>query len=234
MNSINATARRAGALYFLFLIVGLVDMYGFAHFLVPGDATATTRNIMAAELTYRIGILTDFVTLLLFVFLVVSLYNLLKDIDKWYAMLMVLLVTVGVSIGFGNLLNKIAPLILLSGADYLSVFTRPQLDALALGFLSLNSSGNTLDSAFWGLWLFPFGILVIKSGFFPRILGVLLLVAGFGLLTSSVTSIVLPAYEHVVSLAMMPLGLGEFPIIFWLLIKGANVPQPQAGSSHVS
>ena len=152
MNSIKATARRAGALYFLFLIVGLVDMFGFSHFLVPGDATATARNVIAAELTYRIGILTDFVTLLLFIFLVVSLYNLLKGVDKWHAMLMVILVSVGVTIGLANILNKIAPLILLSGADYLSVFTKPQLDALALGFLNLNSNGNTVDTAFWGLW----------------------------------------------------------------------------------
>jgi len=122
----------------------------------------------------------------------------------------------------------------LSGADYLSVFTKPQLDALAMGILSLNSSGNTIDTAFWGLWLFPFGVLVIKSGFFPRVLGIFLMVAGFGLLTSSVTSIVFPAYEHAVSEAVMPLGLGEFPIIFWLLIKGAEVPQPQEPSPHIS
>ena len=231
MHSIKATARRAGALYFLFLIVGLVDMFGFTRFLVPGDATATARNIIAAEQTYRIGILTDFVTLLLFIFLVVSLYNLLKGVDKWHAMLMVLLVSVGVAIGLVNILNKIAPLILLSGAGYLSVFTKPQLDALALGFLNLNSNGNNIDTAFWGLWLFPFGILVIKSGFFPRVLGILLMVAGFALLTTSVTSIVLPAYEHVVSRVMTPLGLGEFPIIFWLLIKGAKVPQPQVRST---
>jgi len=231
MNSLKATARRAGALYFLFLIVGLVDMFGFTRFLVPGDATATARNIIAAEQTYRIGILTDFVTLLLFIFLVVSLYNLLKGVDKWHAMLMVLLVSVGVAIGLVNILNKIAPLILLSGAGYLSVFTKPQLDALALGFLNLNSNGNNIDTAFWGLWLFPFGILVIKSGFFPRVLGILLMVAGFALLTTSVTSIVLPAYEHVVSRVMTPLGLGEFPIIFWLLIKGAKVPQPQVRST---
>lgn len=233
MNSIKATARRAGALYFLFMILGLVDMFGFSGFIVPGDATATAHNIIAAERTYRIGILTDFVTLLIFIFLVVSLYNLLKGVDKWHAMLMVLLVSVGVTIGLANLLNKIAPLILLSGADYLSVFTKPQLDALALGFLNLNSDGNTVDSVFWGLWLFPFGMLVIKSGFFPRVLGILLLVAGFGYLTSSVTSIVLPAYSHVVSQVTMPLYFGEFPIIFWLLIKGAKEPEPQERSSDV-
>ena len=231
MTSIQATARRAGALYFLFMIVGLVDMFGFSGFLVAGDATATARNIIAGELTYRIGILTDFVTLLLFILLVVSLYNLLKGVDKWHAIFMVILVSVGVAIGLANLLNKIAPLILLSGADYLSVFTKPQLDALALGFLSLNSEGNTVDAVFWGLWLFPFGILVIKSGFFPRLLGILLLVAGFGYVTSSVTAIVLPAYSEVVSRAAMPLLFGEFPIIFWLLIKGAKVPLPQVRST---
>ena len=222
MSSIQATARRAGALYFLFMIVGLVDMFGFTGFLVAGDATATARNILAGELVYRIGVLTDLVALLLFVVLVVSLYNLLKGADKWHAMLMVILVSVGVAVGLANLLTKIAPLILLSGADYLSVFSRPQLDALALGSLSLNGEGNTVTAVFWGLWLFPFGILVMRSGFFPRLLGVLLLVAGFGYVTSSVTAIVLPAYSEVVSRAATPLLLGEFPIIFWLLIKGAK------------
>ena len=229
MNVIQATARRAGALYFLLLIMGLVDMFGFSHFIVSGDAAATARNIAAAEPMYRIGILTDFATLVLFVFVVVSLYKLLKDVDIWHAMLMVIFVSVGVTIGFVNLLNKIAPLVLLGGANYLSVFNKPQLDALALGFLSLNEAGNIVDSAFWGLWLFPFGILVIRSGFLPRVLGILLIVAGFAYLTISVTSIVLPAYQPIVSRVMMPLGFGELPIIFWLLIKGAKVPSHNAG-----
>ena len=231
MNSIKTAARRTGALYLLFMIVGLIDLHGFSGFLVPGDATATARNITAAEFTYRIGILTDFAALLLFVFLVVSLYNLLKEVHKWQAMLMVLLVSVGVAIGLANLFNKIAPLILLSGARYLSVFTKAQLDALALGFLSLNSDGNNVDTVFWGLWLFPFGILVIRSGFFPRVLGILLVVAGVGNVASGVTSIVLPPYSHVVSRVTMPLVFGEFPMIFWLFIKGAKSPQPQAESS---
>lgn len=234
MDSIKAAAHRAGALYLLFMIVGLVDMFGFSRFMVAGDATATARNLLAAQTTFRIGILTDFVTLLIFIFLVVSLYNLLKGAGRWHALLMVLLVSVGVTIGFVNLFNKLAPLVLLSGADYLSVFTKPQLDALALGFLSLNGDGNTVAAIFWGLWLFPFGILVLRSGFFPRVLGVLLLVAGFGYVTSSVTSMVLPAYGDAVTKATMPLLFGEFPIIFWLLIKGAKVPPSQAQSSQVS
>lgn len=201
--------------------------------MVPGDAAATARNTTAAELAYRSGIPTGFVTLVIFSFLVVSLYRLLEDADRSQAMLMVLLVSIGVAIALANLLNESAPLVLLGGADYLSVFTKPQLDVLALGFLRLHSSGVAVSTAFWGLWLFPFGVLVIKSGFFPRILGVSLMVAGFAYLTSSVTSIALPEYRHVVPRVMMPLYFGEVPIICWLLVKGANVPPPRARASHV-
>ena len=232
MRSLKATAHRAGALYFLFLIVGLFDMLGFTGFLVPGDATSTARNVLASEGFFRIGILTDFVTLLLFLFLVVSLYHLLSSVDRWHATLMVLLVTVGVTIGCINLLFKIAPLVVLHGPAYSSVLSKPQLDALVLGFLSLNSSGNDIASLFWGLWLFPFGILVVRSPFLPRIPGFLLLLAGLGYLTTGLTSIVLPAYSQVVSRVTMPLLLGEFPIIFWLLIKGAAMP-PGSGRTSV-
>jgi hypothetical protein len=227
MNSIKATARRAGVLYLLFSLVAIVGEFVLPAFVVQGDAAATTRNIAAAEFTYRIGILTGFVTLVLFIFLVVSLYKLFKDVDEWHAVLMVLLVSIGVAISLANLINRFAPLVLLSGAGYLAVFTKPQLDALALGFLKLHGDGTTVATVFWGLWLFPFGILVIKSGFFPRILGFLLMVAGFAYVTSSVTSMLLPAYRHVVSQVMMPLYFGELPIIFWLLIKGAREPQPE-------
>lgn len=232
MRSVKEAARRAGALYFVFLILGLIDIFGFSHFVVPGDATATAANIVSGEPKFRIGILTDFVTLLVFIPLIVSLYKLLRDVDKWHAMLMVLLVAVGVAIGLVNILNKIMPLILLRGGDYLAVLTDAQRKALALAFLNLNERGNLLDTGFWGLWLFPFGVLVLRSGFLPRFLGVLLLIAGVGYLTISVVAIVLPAYERAVSKVMMPLGFGEFPIIFWLLIKGAKVPEPEPATPN--
>jgi Domain of unknown function (DUF4386) len=226
MNSTKATARRAGVLYLLFSIVAIFGEFFFPAFMVPGDATATARNLTAAEPAYRIAILTGLVTNVLFLFVVLSLYDLLKDADRKHARLMVILVSVGVALSLANLINKFAPLILLSGADYLSVFTKPQLDALALGFLRLHSNGVTVATAFWGLWLFPFGILVVKSGFIPRVLGVLLMVAGFAYVITSVTTIALPDYRHVVSQVMMPLYFGELPIIFWLLIKGAKVQEP--------
>lgn len=228
MAALKRDARRAGAVYFVFLVVGLFGMLGFSGFMVSGDAGATARNILAAEGTYRLGILTDFVTLLVFLVLVVSLYGLLKDVDRWHARFMVLLVVVGVAIGCVNLLGKIGPLILLHGTFWSGVFTKPQLEALALGCLDLTTSGNDITSVFWGLWLFPFGILVFKSTYLPRILGILLLVAGVGYVATGVTAIAAPVYSSVVSRFAMPLLFGEFPIIFWLLIKGAKAPQAQA------
>jgi hypothetical protein len=228
MNQIKATAHQAGVLYFLFMIVAIFGEFFSPTFMVPGDAAATARSITAAESTYRLGILTGLVTLLVFIFLVERMYKLFRDVDRGQALLMVLLVTVGVCVALANLLNKFAPLVLLSGADYLSVFTKPQLDALALGFLRFHSGGAIIAMAFWGLWLFPFGVLVIKSGFLPRVLGILLLVAGLAYLINSITSLVLPDHRQVVSRIMMPLYFAEVPIIFWLLIKGARVPQTQA------
>jgi hypothetical protein len=145
-------------------MVAICGEFFFPAFVVTGDATATARNITAGEPAYRIAILTGLVTNVLFLFVVLSLYDLLKDADRKHARLMVILVSVGVALSLANMINKFAPLILLSGADYLSVFAKPQLDALALGFLRLHGNGVAVATVFWGLWLFPFRILVLQSG----------------------------------------------------------------------
>ncbi len=138
---------------------------------------------------------------------------------------MVALVAVGVAVQIANVFNLIAPLILLSGAEFLSVFKAPQLEALALGFLQLRSNALFVSQIFWGLWLFPFGMLVIKSGYFPKILGRLLIVASVAYVMASVVFFVLPSYAHPFShLATAVGGLGESAMIIWLLVKGANVP----------
>jgi len=119
-------------------------------------------------------------------------------------------------------LNDIAALVLVSGADFLSVFEKPQLDALAYLFLRLHGQGITVASIFWGLWLFPFGMLVIRSGFIPRVFGFLLMIAGVAYLASSFTTLILPQYKSLVSQVALPLEVAEVPIIFWLLIWGAK------------
>jgi hypothetical protein len=236
MSSIKSRARLAGIQY---LLMGFTGAFNLLHIpaalIVPGDATATARRIIDAALTYRIVILSGLVSCITFVFLVVTLYNLFKDIDKTHAMLMVIFVSVAVAGGVVNLINQIAPLILLSGADFLSVFTRPQLDALALGFLRLWSHGNLLEEAFWGLWLLPLGILVMKSRFIPRILGIFLIAACFAYLAASFTSIVLPAHKNIVALVALPFeALGELSFVIWLLVRGAKVQSVETRPSHSS
>jgi len=142
-------------------------MYLPATFIIPGDAAATARRITDGALVYRLGALLDLVAQILFVFVVLSLYELFRDVSRTLARLMAVLVCVGVAAEIVNLGNHLAPLVFLSGADFLSVFTQPQLEALAMGFLRLGNHIGQMLLAIWGLWLFPFGILTIKSGYFP-------------------------------------------------------------------
>ena len=227
-NSTRSAARRAGLIYFVFMIGGLLGEFVLPSAMVPGDAGATARNIVSGELTYRIGVLTSFVGQVLFLFLVSSLYGLFREVDRGQARLMVLLVTVGVAVSLSNMILRFVPLALLGGEDYWSAFSPAQRDALALGFLKAHGSGTALSIGFWGLWLFPFGLLVVRSGFIPRILGVLLWVAGVAYVVASVMAILLPEHRQAVFRILMPLYFGEVPIIFWLLIKGAREPKPAA------
>lgn len=226
MDTIKSKARRAGLLYLLILLNAPINnLYIPSAFIVPGNATATAQKIAAAELAYRFGIVSGLLGQILFVFLVLSLYDLLKEVHRRSARLMVMLVLAGVAVALANLVNQMAPLLLLRGADYLSVFPKSQLDALALTFLRLRNAGENIAMAFWALWLFPLGVLVIKSKFFPKILGVLLIIGCFAYLTLSFTSIVFPAYRSVVDHFAMPFyAIGELSLILWLLIKGAKEP----------
>jgi hypothetical protein len=140
------------------------------------------------------------------------------------------LIVVSIPIALLKELNAIAAFVLVRGADFLSIFEKPQRDALAMLFLNVRGYGFDVAGIFWGLWLFPLGLLVYRSGFLPRILGVLLMLNGFTYPVSSFTSLLLPQYEHIVSRWMMPLSFGELVFMFWLLIMGAN-PKPSAGTA---
>ncbi len=225
MNSTKKQARVAGLLYLLLGItapIGLIYVPG--RLIVPGDATATADHLRASESLLRIGIGSELFHQAICIFLVLALYRLFKAVNEQHASLMVILgALVSVPIVFVNVLNEIAALVLISGADFLSVFEKGQLDALAYLFLRLHGQGIFVAQIFWGLWLFPFAILVIRSGFIPRVFGVLLMIAGFANLASSFTSLLLPGYAHFVSQFATVLEAGELPIVFWLLIWGAKM-----------
>lgn len=228
MNSIKKQARIAGLWYLLLAVsapIGLVYVPG--RIMVPGDAAATADHLRASESLLRVGIASELVHQIIFIFLVLALYRLFRAVDEKCAVLVVILgALVSVPIMFLNVLNEIAALILVGGADFLSVFARPQLDALAYLFLRLHSQCIIVVSIFWGLWLFPFGLLVMRSRFIPRILGILLFVAGGAYLADAFFALVLPSSRHLVSEIAAVLELAEVPIIFWLLIWGARPRSP--------
>ena len=231
VSSLKKTARIAGALYFLACIPAPFSLlYIPRALIVPGNATATASKILASESMFRLGIAGELISSVAFIFVVLALYRLFQGVDKRQASLMVTLFVVSVPISFLNALNNIAALILLRGADFLSVFTRPQLDVLALVFLRLHGQGLILASIFWGLWLVPFGILVYRSGFLPRILGVLLIINCFAYVIPSFTTVLLPQYGDVVSRIALPFLLGELAIALWLVIRGAR-DQPLIASA---
>jgi Domain of unknown function (DUF4386) len=183
MNSTKKTARIAGLLY---LVNGVTGFFGIIYvpsrLIVSGNAAATANNILASERLFRLGIVSELICAAEFVFLLWVLYRLLGAVNKTHASLMVILGLVFVPIMFMNTLSEIAALMLLRGADFLSVFDKRQLEAMAMLFLDLHRYGYVVG---WilGLWLFPFGVLVFRSGFLTRILGVLLIAACFGYLT---------------------------------------------------
>ncbi len=231
MNSTKKQARLAGILYLLASIIGFPGLiYVPGKLIVAGDATATADRVRASETLLRFGIASELIGFIMFIFVVLTLYRLFKGVNQKHALVMAILLLVSIPISLLNVLNDIAALILVSGADFLSVFDKGQLDALAYLFVRLHGQGFVVAQIFWGLWLFPFGILVIRSGFIPRFLGVLLFIAGCGNLASSFTSLLLPSYRHLVDQFAMVLTIGELPIIFWLLIWGAK-DQP-LGEQH--
>ena len=230
MSSTRQQARVAGRLYLLLALIGPIGLlYVPGKLIVHDNATATADNIRASEALLRLGIVSDLVHQIVAIFLVLALYRLFRAVNETHATLMVVLgALVSVPIVFVNTLNDVAALVLVSGAEFLTVFERPQLDALAYLFLRLHGEGMTVASIFWGLWLFPFGMLVIHSGFIPRFLGVLLIVAGVGYVVSAFASLALPAYGPLISQVLSPLMFGELPIIFWLLIWGTKGPRTDA------
>jgi hypothetical protein len=230
MNSTKRTARIAGLLYLLMAVTSILGLNIPGGFIVRGDAAATADKIASSEMFYRLCVVSDLASQVLFVFLVLVLYQLLKGVNERQAALMVALVLVQVPMMFASMLCGIAPLVLLHRADYWSAFDKHQLDALTMGFLSLRSYGINAVTALWGLWLLPFGLLIFRSGFIPRILGVLLIVGCFADLAISVTSLLFPAYAHIAN-KLLVLGVGEILIILWLLIKGAKVQPLDAQAS---
>ena len=218
-------ARLAGFFYLIVAICG-----GFSELyvrktiaVVKGDAATTASNIMNNEWLFRIGFVSDLLMLMSYLLLGLTLYFLLKDTHKIMALLMVIFNLIGVPLLCLNMLNHFVPLLLLSGADYLSVFSVEQLNALSLLYLEMHNYGYIIATVSIGTWLMPLGYLVYKSDMFPKILGILLMLASVGYLLDFLIQFLLPNYAPLWSeIVLIPAVVGELSFLLWLLIKGIS------------
>ena len=217
-------ARTAGGLYLInilggFFAIGLVP----GLLVVSGDATATAHNIQTNELLYRSGLAAHILIVMTNVFLAIIFYDLFKVVNRRLALLVVFFTLVGTAVESANLLSQFTPLVLLDGGPS-SVFTAEQLHAQAYMSLALAKIGYDVSSVFFAGYGLAIGYLVFKSGFLPRVMGVLLAVGAACYLTYGVSDIVVPGFaSHLVPYIQLPSLVGEGSFCLWLLIVGVNL-----------
>lgn len=224
MRTIQREARVAGFAYLALALTAPFSLiYVPGKLIVLGDAAATAQRIRDGEALFRLSILGHVVTITLFAIVTLALYRLLRRVNTTHAVLMVTLAVISVPLSFVLVVDHLAALQLFTGAPFLSAFDHAQLDSLGYLFLRIHSLGTNVAELFWGLWLLPFGLLVYRSGFLPRVLGVLLLLNSIGYVAQSVASLLAPPLSARVSQLVFPLLFGEVAIALWLAIAGARV-----------
>jgi hypothetical protein len=232
MSATDNPGRVAGLWYLLLTVIGPLRLIYIPNKLfVDGNATATADNIAAHEWLFRFGMVGDLVCAVILIFLVLAFYRLFKGVDQNLAVLVVIFGGVMPAvIYFVNAVSDAGALTMVRGADFLSVFDKPQRDALAMLFLRLHDEQNTAAEILWGVWLFPLAILVYRSRFLPRFLGVWLTINGFAYVIMSFTGLLLPQYQDKMFTISQPALLGELVLMLWLVIKGAKPPALDAAA----
>jgi len=232
MHPVAKTARIAGALYLSTLPLAVYFWsYLPGKLIVRGNGAASAENIRAHEILFRFSILGDLFTHIILLCLAFLLYRLLSNVNWMQAFVMVGFVLVSTAVGFFGALNSIAALMLFRGADFLAAIDQPQREAMAMFFIRLHTQGFLVNEVFSGLWLFPLGLLVYRSGFLPRFLGVWLFIAGCGWVVVSVIALLFPQYYDTAFSYAQPVVLGEMVFALWLFVKGPNL---QAYASNQS
>ena len=223
MESPKKTARIAGALYLVVVLTGMFALlYVPSKLIVWTDATATFNNIKNSETLFKLGIYAGILCYTAFLLLPLVLYTLFQHINKTHAMAMVALALTSVPISLFNLTHKLAVLTLISKPDLFSATDLPKQVLLQLEYYN---NGIDVAAVFWGLWLFPFGYLVFKSGMLPKVLGILLMAGCFGYIINITGGLLIPGYSElgISGYISLPSALGEIGTCLWLLIAGVRV-----------
>jgi len=222
MNSAQQQARRAGILYLLANIyMPFALLYLPRVLIVPGDATATAEHVRASVGLVRLGIGCELLNGSLMVFAALAFYQLFKPVSQAHSRTMLALILLAVPISLLNVLNTVAAVIFARGGSFMGAFEAQQLDVFVLLFLRLHNYGVVLAGIFWGLWLFPVGILAMRSGFIPWWIGLCMFLAGVPYVVSTFTSFAAPQFNYIADW-LSPLMAGELPMTVWLLVWGAK------------
>jgi hypothetical protein len=229
-------ARIAGGLYLIIIVGGFFAIgYVPAAIVVSGDAAATAHNIQAHELLYRLGLVAHIIVLVCNIPLALIFYDLFKVVNRRLSLLVVFFTLVGTAVEGANLLNQFAPLLLLGGGHYLSVFTTEQLQALAYMPLDSQAISYNIQQVIYAGYLLAAGYLVFRSSFLPRVIGVLLAIGGLCYLTYSFADFLAPGFAaHLVPYIQLPSGLAELSLCLWLLVMGVNVSRWEKQASQAS
>lgn len=221
--ALKKTARWAGILYLFWIFTAIYSLiYVQSKTFVNGDSAATAAKVLTNEYIFRSNLVNGLFSSVLWILLVLLLYRLFKHVNKSQAVLMVVLVLVQIPVFFIMYALDLASLLLFKG-DLLKTFELPQRQDLAMFLLKINNFITIVIELFWGLWLFPFGFLVYKSGFIPKILGVFLILCGIAYIVHCFTHLLFPMYQALVFKISTPLWtLGEISIMLWLVLVGVK------------
>lgn len=217
--------RIAGWLYLVVVITGIFSLaYVPTQINSPGNPLTTLGNMIAHEALFGAGNAAFLVEQVAFLLLPLVLYRLFVPVDRRAAILLVAFALAAIPIAVAGLVHRMDALTLLTDADLARALSPGQLQAMALLSLEHYSGSIFVASMFWGLWLLPFGYLVVKSGAIPRVLGVLLMLGGAGYLLNVFGTLLLPGYGDTLlsDYATRPASLGEIGSCLWLLVFGAR------------
>jgi len=219
-------ARAAGLFWLLCILGGSLAEYLGARVVVSGDAAATSAKILALESSFRWGLAAEIAATAFYLAATFLVYELLKPVNRNLSLLAAAFSLMGCASSAVSFLFHLAPLAVLGGAKYLTVFTGEQLQALAFLLLRLRGQASIVSFVFFGLHCFLVGTLVFRSTFLPRVVGALMVLAGLGWLTMSFANLLAPPLARALgSIPMMTSGLGEGSLTLWLLVMGVNVPR---------
>jgi hypothetical protein len=232
MRSRKRSARLAGALYLSYIAVTIFANVTRDRLVVPGDAAATTERIVASVQLLRFSFVGDVLAGVLFLLTAWALYVLLKPVNTEVALLFLLLNAAGVAVQCLNMLNLFAAAVIVTDGGSLSAFTGEQSQALALLFVELHEAGFAIAQFFFAAWLLPLGYLVFRSGYLPRLLGVILMVESAAWLLYPLQYFLAPALGGVRYVSSVVGFIGEFSLALWLLIMGAREQEPTPAAAH--